>query len=272
MTIPTLIPELRRIDMTKPVLDYLFERQRKKYTRLEAYMDLVRSAVKGGTYTDENGRVCDLRPGEILVSVESLVSRWGWSRRSVYYFFDKLKSLGQVVSAQKIFSIPVDMVALKFGWSFSQNDDHEALNLAHAEVEKYGIAQRRNVSRTVADLMLPMCQKLFNDLYSPMVEAAILRSYCVDCKGDQRLFESKISKLISDEKSPLARWFQAFKSDSKAVAYYLASSLGFGANQPSDSEPTSTSKCDEHARPDSSFPLEVSPPRCATPELARPPG
>lgn len=80
----------------KPVLDYLKEKSGERYTKLEAYCDLLDKASAG--YVSEVLKKLDveLQPGQFAVTITDLAECWYWHRATVRSFLNGLEGLGQI--------------------------------------------------------------------------------------------------------------------------------------------------------------------------------
>ncbi|MDO4497410.1 MAG: hypothetical protein Q4B58_06245 [Bacteroidales bacterium] len=105
---------------SRPLLDMLCPKRSGRYTKLEAYIDLLdRMQTEAGVDT-HTGEVVKVGRGEFAVTITELSEKWNWHRATVRSFLDDLVALGEIrrelqkhcyrvamVGQQRV-SIPVD--------------------------------------------------------------------------------------------------------------------------------------------------------------------
>lgn len=93
----------------RSLLEFLKPKSEGRYSRLEAYCDLLGRAASD-TYTVKvSGKQLQLLPGQFVSSISELGRKWQWQRATVRQFIDGLKAIQQLefkpVSKMFIFTI-----------------------------------------------------------------------------------------------------------------------------------------------------------------------
>lgn len=71
--------------------------KRRKFTPLEAWIDLLFDATYKAHRCEFRGRVFDLKPGEVVFSQQERADHWRWSRGTVRRFLESLERNGEAV-------------------------------------------------------------------------------------------------------------------------------------------------------------------------------
>lgn len=80
----------------RPLLEYLKPKSEDRFSKLEAYCDLL-SRASSGNYVATNGeRQEELVPGQFVASISELARKWKWQRATVRSFVEGLVALGQL--------------------------------------------------------------------------------------------------------------------------------------------------------------------------------
>jgi len=74
-----------------------FWRERRKYSKAEAWIDMLFMAYHSSCWIKWNGQPVRLQPGEFMTSVPILERRWLWSRNKVRRFLRSLEKEGEIV-------------------------------------------------------------------------------------------------------------------------------------------------------------------------------
>lgn len=92
------MPSSGWIKLHRKLLDNPLWTQRRKFSRAEAWIDLLFMARwdEEPTTVLIDGRPIECRYGECLRSQRTLADRWGWSLSAVHRFLGLLKKLGQI--------------------------------------------------------------------------------------------------------------------------------------------------------------------------------
>ena len=80
----------------RSLLEYLKPKPEDRFSKLEAYCDLL-SRAASGAYVAANGeRREELVPGQFVASISELARKWKWQRATVRSFVEGLVALGQL--------------------------------------------------------------------------------------------------------------------------------------------------------------------------------
>lgn len=80
----------------RSLLEYLKPKSEDRFSKLEAYCDLL-SRASSGNYVATNGeRQEELVPGQFVASISELARKWKWQRATVRSFVEGLVALGQL--------------------------------------------------------------------------------------------------------------------------------------------------------------------------------
>ena len=80
----------------RSLLEYLKPKSEDRFSKLEAYCDLL-SRASSGTFVAAGGeRQVELVPGQFVASISELARKWKWQRATVRSFVEGLVALGQL--------------------------------------------------------------------------------------------------------------------------------------------------------------------------------
>ena len=80
----------------RTLLEYLKPKSEERFSKLEAYCDLL-SRASSGTFVATNGEHQEtLVPGQFVASISELARKWKWQRATVRSFVEGLVALGQI--------------------------------------------------------------------------------------------------------------------------------------------------------------------------------
>lgn len=71
--------------------------KRRRFTELEAWIDLLFDATYKAHRCEFRGKVFDLKPGEVVFSQQERADHWRWSRGTVRRFLEGLERNGEVI-------------------------------------------------------------------------------------------------------------------------------------------------------------------------------
>lgn len=80
----------------RPLLDMLCPKRSGRYTKLEAYIDLLDRMSKQKCDDVHTGEVVSVAPGEFAVTITELSEKWNWHRATVRTFLDALEEIGEI--------------------------------------------------------------------------------------------------------------------------------------------------------------------------------
>lgn len=93
----------------RSLLEFLKPKSEKRYSKLEAYCDLLSRASAGTYATPEAEGALQLLPGQFVATISELSRQWKWQRATVRQFITGLANLGhistQLYSKSFIFSV-----------------------------------------------------------------------------------------------------------------------------------------------------------------------
>ena len=126
--------------LNRPVLDLLCPKRSGRYTKLEAYIDLLDRIASQKNDDVHTGEVVSVVPGEFAVTITELSEKWNWHRATVRSFLDSLEEIGEItgmngeeVAIQTLYRRNVEGKLEKVG------------ELAHAEkINEYRRLRERN--------------------------------------------------------------------------------------------------------------------------------
>lgn len=82
--------------LNRPVLDLLCPKRSGRYTKLEAYIDLLDRIASQKNDDVHTGEVVSVVPGEFAVTITELSEKWNWHRATVRSFLDSLEEIGEI--------------------------------------------------------------------------------------------------------------------------------------------------------------------------------
>lgn len=80
----------------RSLLEYLKPKSEERYSKIEAFCDLLNLASSGGYVAKAADRQIDLIPGQFVASISELARKWQWQRATVRQFIDGLVALNQL--------------------------------------------------------------------------------------------------------------------------------------------------------------------------------
>ena len=80
----------------RSLLEYLKPKSEDRFSKLEAYCDLLSRASSGAFVAAIGDRQEELVPGQFVASISELARKWKWQRATVRSFVEGLVALGQV--------------------------------------------------------------------------------------------------------------------------------------------------------------------------------
>ena len=90
-----------RVTLGESALGYLNEDAAKGASRMTAFLNLLQScALESTDIKLPFGSTITLRPGQLVVGITELGSRWKWARETVRKFLDQLEDFGLLVKQQ----------------------------------------------------------------------------------------------------------------------------------------------------------------------------
>ena len=117
----------RRLRGSQDKLPHRFwpETSGRRFTELEAWIDLLFDASYKARSVSFQGRVYDLKEGELITSQPTLAARWKWSRGKVRLFLDSLYLNGEAVheEANQKTKITIVKKAGYVNWQPSEKPD-----------------------------------------------------------------------------------------------------------------------------------------------------
>ena len=78
----------------RSLLEYLKPKPCERYSRIEAYCDLLARAATSPYTAKCAGQQIDLLPGQCVLTISDLARKWQWQRATVRQFLDGLVALG----------------------------------------------------------------------------------------------------------------------------------------------------------------------------------
>lgn len=83
-------------DAERSLLEYLKPKQEDRFSKLEAFCDLLSRASNGASSCMCGDKKVDMLPGQFVATVSDLARTWQWQRATVRQFLEGLVTLGQV--------------------------------------------------------------------------------------------------------------------------------------------------------------------------------
>ena len=80
----------------RSLLEYLKPKSEDRFSKLEAYCDLLNRASSGAFVAANGERQEELVPGQFVASISELARKWKWQRATVRSFVEGLVALGQL--------------------------------------------------------------------------------------------------------------------------------------------------------------------------------
>lgn len=93
----------------RSLLEYLKPKPQDRYSKLEAYCDLLSRAATSSFSAKVGGQQIELIPGQFVATISELGRKWQWQRATVRQFLEGLEDLGQIssmpVAKNQVFSV-----------------------------------------------------------------------------------------------------------------------------------------------------------------------
>lgn len=93
----------------RSLLEYLKPKPQDRYSKLEAYCDLLSRATTSSYSAKVGGQQIELLPGQFVATISELGRKWQWQRATVRQFIEGLEDLGQIssmpVAKNQVFSV-----------------------------------------------------------------------------------------------------------------------------------------------------------------------
>ena len=80
----------------RSLLEFLKPKSEERYSKLEAYCDLLSRASAGAYATPEAEGALQLLPGQFVATISELSRQWKWQRATVRQFIAGLANLGHI--------------------------------------------------------------------------------------------------------------------------------------------------------------------------------
>jgi len=87
-------PAEEHTSVDRSLLEYLKPKPCERYSRIEAYCDLLARAATSPYSAKCAGQQIDLLPGQCVLTISDLARKWQWQRATVRQFLDGLVALG----------------------------------------------------------------------------------------------------------------------------------------------------------------------------------
>lgn len=108
--------EVSHIVVTPRLIELLKQKPKGRYTRLEAYFDLLSMAMVKKPFSVFPKKPSAEMLGQFDTTVTELAARWVWQRATVRDFLAELTSIGQVSREDSYKNMTITFDALKFQW------------------------------------------------------------------------------------------------------------------------------------------------------------
>ncbi|WP_195375077.1 hypothetical protein [Parabacteroides leei] len=108
--------EVSHVVVTPRLIELLKQKPKGRYTRLEAYFDLLSRAMVKKPFTVLPKTAAAELLGEFDTTVTELAEKWGWQRATVRDFLSELSKIGQLAREDSYKSMTITFEALKFKW------------------------------------------------------------------------------------------------------------------------------------------------------------
>lgn len=226
--------EPKRLGLNNALLEFLAPEEDKRYTRIEAFFDLLVMATHYKAHVSCYGQEFDLVPGEIITSISELANKWRWQRATVRKFVDSLVEMGQITHTPQVKCSLVDVVSLRFkhlpsdspaslltGTGFPKGEvplaEYGQLTTSVAGVLSgqfaknasdmkdedgnilYTSEQRCHVATLYIEAMMTAFTHLVADVYTIRTEKSLLDSFFKICHGDHEEAARLMNALFNDE-------------------------------------------------------------------------
>lgn len=120
----------------RSLLEYLKPKQEDRFSKLEAFCDLLSRASNGASSCICGDKKVDLLPGQFVATVSDLARTWQWQRATVRQFLEGLVTLGQVHMEPFVKSY-VFTVSKSKRMSFDIQDADDVLDFCIMQFSRY---------------------------------------------------------------------------------------------------------------------------------------
>lgn len=120
----------------RSLLEYLKPKQEDRFSKLEAFCDLLSRASNGASSCMCGDKKVDLLPGQFVATVSDLARTWQWQRATVRQFLEGLVTLGQVHMEPFVKSY-VFTVSKSKRMSFDIQDADDVLDFCIMQFSRY---------------------------------------------------------------------------------------------------------------------------------------
>lgn len=79
------------ISLYRKIQDHWLWKQKRKFSQFEAWLSLLFKASYQDKQIQFDGKIVDIKKGELITSETKLAEEWGWSRSTVRAFLDRLE-------------------------------------------------------------------------------------------------------------------------------------------------------------------------------------
>ena len=148
-------------DAERSLLEYLKPKQEDRFSKLEAFCDLLSRASNGASSCMCGDKKVDLLPGQFVATVSDLARTWQWQRATVRQFLEGLVTLGQVHMEPFVKSY-VFTVNQSKRMSFDIQDADDVLDFCMMQFSRY----------TAGHLLAEEVAKAFDNYFDMKAEIA----------------------------------------------------------------------------------------------------
>ena len=148
-------------DAERSLLEYLKPKQEDRFSKLEAFCDLLSRASNGASSCMCGDKKVDLLPGQFVATVSDLARTWQWQRATVRQFLEGLVTLGQVQMEPFVKSY-VFTVNQSKRMSFDIQDADDVLDFCMMQFSRY----------TAGHLLAEEVAKAFDNYFDMKAEIA----------------------------------------------------------------------------------------------------
>ena len=115
----------------RSLLEFLKPKAEERYSKLEAYCDLLSKASSGAYQSPGTDGALQLLPGQFVATISELARQWQWQRATVRQFISRLIKLGQLSVEPYSKSFIFSVNGATFVSSYRESGRHPRL-LRHA--------------------------------------------------------------------------------------------------------------------------------------------
>lgn len=120
----------------RSLLEYLKPKPCERYSRIEAYCDLLARAATGPYTAKCAGQQIDLLPGQCVLTISDLARKWQWQRATVRQFLDGLVALG-LLEARPFVKSYVITICQQSSLSLAVHTGDDLLDFSHLLFARY---------------------------------------------------------------------------------------------------------------------------------------